>query len=168
MDPESSFPTKRIAYERLSGNTYVNRAPSAGAIRGKQENDHGSPFHPGNSPWASFHPRRHRAFAFVQVSHLEAQETGGGITGSPPVSVKGMGARDAAARRQPRGAGRARCAAQAPGPARAGPPSGFPEPWVPAGMTTLPSAGEAQSSRPTRNQWPRTVSGHMVGTGKAL
>lgn len=158
---------KRISYERLSGNTYVNRAPSAGANQGKQENGRSSPFHSGNSPWASFHPRWHRAFEFVQVSHLGSQLTGEGMTGLSPVSVKGMGARDAAGRRQPRRAGRVRCAAQATGSAWSGPPSGFREPCVPAGMTTLPSAGEAQSSRPTRNQWPRTMAGNMVGTRKA-
>ena len=85
MDPEFSFRMKRISYERLSGNMYVNRASSAGATPSKQENGHSSPFHSGNPPWA---------LEFVQVSYLGSQQTGEGTTGLSPVSVRGMAARE--------------------------------------------------------------------------
>lgn len=97
MDPEFSSSMKRISYERLSGNTYVDSAPSPGVILCKQENGNSSCFQSENSPWVSFGPRWHRALEFVQVFCLGSQETGeGGRTGLFTVSVKGMGAREAA------------------------------------------------------------------------
>lgn len=78
MDPELSSPMKRISYERLSGNTYVNSTPSSGVILSKQENGNSSCFQSGNPPRVSFNPRWHRALQFVQVLYHGSQQTGEG------------------------------------------------------------------------------------------
>lgn len=76
MNPEFSSPMKKIFYERLSGNTYVNSAPSSGVILSKQENGNSYYFQSGNSFWVSFHPRWHWALEFVQMLYTGSQYTG--------------------------------------------------------------------------------------------
>lgn len=76
MNPEFSSPMKKIFYERLSGNTYVNSTPSSGVILSKQENGNSYYLQSGKSFWVSFHPRWPWTLEFVQMLYTGSQYTG--------------------------------------------------------------------------------------------
>lgn len=159
---------KRISYERLSGNTYVNSAPSSGVILSKQENGNRSCFQSGNSPLVSLYPRWQKALEFVQVLYHGSQQTGERDNrfihrehygnGSQGNSWHGDSPRRLAVLGMLQGP---------PGRLSPGlfPGSCSPPPWL--AWQHCPLLGKHGHHTPPKLPWPRTLAGNTMGRREA-